>query len=600
MPALVPVMVLTLALGALPASSADDPVMKAMQAELERSIAALHMQDMSRPYFVAYYVDDVSSLDCAATFGSLLRSNQNSSRHLRVEVRVGDTSLDNTNFLAMPDFGGGMMGAGRVRLPLDDDEGEIRRQLWLATDTAYKTALEDLAKKKAALKNRTRTDDIPDFASQEVHRFVDAGPVPSLDEARRAEDLVVRLSAVFREVPAVQSSEVRARQSVAVNRYANSEGSSYVRIAPRSRVLATGSTQAVDGMPLHDFVNVFGHGLGDLPPVEELERQVRAMGSRLAALREAPLLESYNGPVLFEGQAAAELLAQALVPRLLADRQPVAESPQVEMMLTMGRGEGPWIDRIGARIMPRFLSLVDDPTLSEFGGQVLHGGYPVDDDGVPASPTELVAGGTLRTLLSTRTPVRGIEQSSGNRRGSGPAPSNLILKMRDGATDEELRQEMADLITARGLEYGVVIRRVANPAVQMAVDPMGAVVAMISGGGLQQGMKPAIEAVKVFLDGREELVRNIELTDVSAAAFRDIALAGDDPTVTTLTLQAGGGSGLGFVLSFGGGRPGDAAMLVSIVAPSLLFEELTLKRPTGEIPRPPLASHPFFGMRLER
>ena len=462
-------------------------------------------------------------------------------------------------------------------------------------------ALEDLAKKKAALKNRTRADDSPDFLSQEVHRFVDAGPVPSLDEARRAEDLAVRLSAIFRDMPSVNSSEVRIRQSVAVNRYANSEGSSYVRIAPRTRVFATGSTQAVDGMPLHDFVNVFGRGFDDLPPVEELERQVRAMGSRLTALREAPLLESYNGPVLFEGQAAAELLVQVLVPRLLADRQPMSENPQLEMMLGMSRGEGPWIDRIGARVMPRFLSLVDDPTLNEYGGQVLHGGYAVDDDGVPASPTELIAAGTLRTLLSTRTPVRGIERSSGNRRGGGPAPSNLILTVSDGATKEELRLEMIDLVTGRGLKYGVVIRRVVNPAVQMAIDPMGAVAVMIAGGGLQQGLKPAIEAVKVFPDGREELVRNVELTDVSAAAFRDIALAGADMAVTTLTLQAGGGSGLGFLMSLGsGGQPGDTAMLVSVAAPSLLFEELTLKRPTGEIPRPPLSAHPFFGMRSVR
>jgi hypothetical protein len=43
-----------------------------------------------------------------------------------------------------------------------------------------------------------------------------------------------------------------------------------------------------------------------------------------------------------------------------------------------------------------------------------------------------------------------------------------------------------------------------------------------------------------------------------------------------------------------GGRLGDATPLVSVVTPSLLFEDLTLKRPSGEIPTPPVAAHPAF------
>ena len=43
---------------------------------------------------------------------------------------------------------------------------------------------------------------------------------------------------------------------------------------------------------------------------------------RLAGLREVAPAERYNGPVLFEGQAAAELFAQGFAPRLLASRIP--------------------------------------------------------------------------------------------------------------------------------------------------------------------------------------------------------------------------------------------------------------------------------------
>ncbi len=587
-----------LCLSLLPAAGAGDPVMKAMEEELGRSTTALQMEDLSKPYFVAYRVDEVATSDCAATFGSLVRSDSSRNRLLEVEVRVGSAALDNTNFLAMPDFGGGNpFGAGTARLPLDDSELEIRRQLWLATDAAYKAALENLAKKKAALQNKTRTDDIPDFASQEPGRVEAQGSVPALGETARAAELARRLSALFREMPEVSSSEVRLRQTVVVTRYANSEGSRFVRVTPEVRLLATASTQAPDGMPLADFVYAASRDLGGLPPVEELEKQVKTMGARLTALRQAALLDSYNGPVLFEGQAAAELLAQAFVPRLLASRDPVAENPQLEMFLTMGRGEGPWVDKIGARVLPRSLSLADDPTLGELGGAALLGGYSVDDDAVPARRTELVAAGTLKTLLSTRTPVRGVPASSGNRRGAGPAPSNLVLASSEGVADAELRAQLLTLVADRGLEYGVIVRRVSNPVVAMVADPLGAVMSMLGGGGQQQGVQPAVEAVKVFADGHEEPLRNVELGDVSAAAFKDIVAAGATPTVTSLPFQVGGGSGIGFFMSLGEGRPGDAAPLVSVATPPLLFEELTLKKPSGEVPRPPVAPHPFFAPR---
>jgi hypothetical protein len=39
-------------------------------------------------------------------------------------------------------------------LPLDDSYDAMRRQMWLATDTAYKRAVGVFARKKAAFQNR--------------------------------------------------------------------------------------------------------------------------------------------------------------------------------------------------------------------------------------------------------------------------------------------------------------------------------------------------------------------------------------------------------------------------------------------------------------
>jgi len=60
-----------------------------------------------------------------------------------------------------------MTGSG-VPVPADNDYDELRRQLWLATDSAYKTALDSYAKKKSALEHRTRQEDTPDFSHEPV------------------------------------------------------------------------------------------------------------------------------------------------------------------------------------------------------------------------------------------------------------------------------------------------------------------------------------------------------------------------------------------------------------------------------------------------
>ena len=118
--------------------------MQAMHAELARSVGELRMDEMDKPYFIAYTVRDTERLGAAASFGALLPSSEGRSRRLSVEVRVGDASFDNTNFRSMAAFSSGI-GGGRA-LPLKDNVVEIRRQIWLATDAAYKQALQQLGR----------------------------------------------------------------------------------------------------------------------------------------------------------------------------------------------------------------------------------------------------------------------------------------------------------------------------------------------------------------------------------------------------------------------------------------------------------------------
>ena len=144
-----------------------DVVMNAMKDELARSMQQLTVGNLEKAYFISYRIVDSENVNVAGSFGSLNLSNAGRSRILTVEVRVGDYKLDNSHFFSLNlDPGSRLLILnGTVELGLADDYKEIRRQIWLATDSTYKKAVEDLSNKRALFQTRRREDEVDDFTS---------------------------------------------------------------------------------------------------------------------------------------------------------------------------------------------------------------------------------------------------------------------------------------------------------------------------------------------------------------------------------------------------------------------------------------------------
>ena len=85
-----------------PAPAADDVVMKAMRDELDRSMKQLQLEQLEKPYFISYHVQDRTSLDTSATFGALLSGGLARARYLTVQVRVGRLSERQQQFHDLP------------------------------------------------------------------------------------------------------------------------------------------------------------------------------------------------------------------------------------------------------------------------------------------------------------------------------------------------------------------------------------------------------------------------------------------------------------------------------------------------------------------
>ncbi len=540
------------------AQQPGDVETRAMRDEMQRSMKELRLQGADGPYFIAYKIVDSDRSTAEASFGSLLGSNQARSRTLSVSVRVGSYELDNSN---APATGNALMvlleafGAGSAQLPLDDNYEELRRRIWLATDASYKKAVEDLSAKKAKLASEDKSESIPDFSKEPQRQESEQLPPVQMSLAD-LEHRVRATSAVFRGLPTAEASEAQVEVINSTERYLNSEGTSFVRQVPEIFFRAVASLRNPTGEVFSDSFTAFGRSAADLPPEDALVQQAQQVSARLTARLKGKVARTYNGPVLVEDQAAADLFATHFANLLSARRGAGSGSAQLNAMLSISTSS--LLNKVGTRVLPDFLSVVDNPQLKEADGQRLFGDYKFDEEGVPSRETVLVKDGMLKQLLTSRVPVKGMPVSTGNQRERGVLPGNVLVSAAKSSPESDLRKQLLDLVKARGMDFGIVIRRLNG--------------------------NQALVASRIYPDGHEELLRDARIAEVNAATFKDILAVSD--TRTVLTQRAG-------VNSLAGFSAGATDDFVSCVVPDLLFEDMTVQHVANETPRLPAEPSPF-------
>jgi TldD protein len=514
-----------------------DGLLEALLTELDRSKAQLKMDQVRAPYYIEYRVNEVEDIGAEAAYGALRENQHIHVRVLRVVVRIGDYMQDSY-------FGRGQ-GESSI-LPLDNDPIALRHQIWLATDDAYKAAGQALAEKQAAMKQFSADPNpVDDFAKSP--KMISVEPTVSLkiDEAGWKKTLE-EVTSLYKQYPDVQSVTASARFS-AINEYlVNSEGTVTRSGKTTYSVQLSSSAQADDGMRLSRSPAFMVALPEELPTRDALMGEAKKMLETVVALRQAPIVEEeYRGPVLFAADAADEIVS-SLIGQNLLGQKPQLGKPN--------RTTGAFATSYKTRVLPNFLSVVDDPTLKDFQGKSLVGSYAVDSEGVKAQAVNTIENGMLANYLVGRQPIRDFPTSNGHGRaapGSFPGPSLgvLLVKSSDAQAPDELKKKVIQMVKEQGKEYGY------------RVETLG------------PGNAPRLLYRVYAKDGHEELVRGAVFNELDIRAIRnDLIAVGDDPLVSN---RAG-------------------ASPTTIISPSLLFGELEVKRADTskdklpDYPAPPL------------
>jgi TldD protein len=497
-----------------------DPVLKAMLAELKRSQEKLQLGQLQRPYYIDYQVTEIQDNTADAVLGALRTDQVNTGRLVRVVVRIGDYKQDSY-------FGEGM-GAVEV-MPMDNDETALRRQLWLATDKAYKSALSGFTEKQAALKSVETESDLADFSDEKPAQSVRDLAKVDVDLGKWKQTLR-STSDLFRGDASLEMSSAMLNFRVLNRYFVNTEGTVARSGKTIYTLLFSGSDQADDGMHLERSHGWVVTRADELPKQDEIDNEAKQLIATFAALKKAPLVEDdYRGPVLFSADAATSIFERLIVPNILGIR-PDLGNP--------ARTNGEFASYYKGPVLPDTFTVVDDPKDKEFEHQALAGTYDVDDEGVEAQKVTVIDKGMLTNYLLGRQPIRDFPHSNGHGRtalAGAPRPqiSNLIFKAEHSISADELKKKLIQMCKDQGRPYGYFVE---------TTGPQ---------------LSPRLLWRIYVSDGHKELVRGAVFKQLDTRALRsDIVATGNDNYV------------------YNRAEPLPSA----IVAPSILFGELDIQR----------------------
>jgi TldD protein len=554
----------------------DVPTLRAMKDELARSVDKLELRGYGKPYYLSYQMWDLRRAYVTAQLGALVSTTAYPRRTLDIDLRIGDRMFDNAN-VAEPNR------ERSISLPIDDDYDAVRRDLWMATDRMYKTAVETFERKRAVAKAETKADADPGAFSQEpASHIIDNRTMPAIDRAR-LEALAKKLSGVFRTNHDIHTGTASFSVFEGKHYFVSSEGSASMQAGAALRLEVSCTAQADDGMPVRDAREWIVESLDQLPPEATLVAEVEKLSREVSALRTAPVVDDYAGPVLFTGVASGQVLRALIAESFAGTPAPRSGRPGGPAF-----GESELVGKVGERILPAGVSVIDDPTVTRVGKAVVVGGNHFDEEGMPTQKVSLVENGVFKRFLMSRIPRKGFEHTNGHA-ASGPFssvrahPANLILSSSAGVSDAEMRRRAIAAAAADNHGYVLVVERLdtGRHGGEDFFDPMS----FMMGGGGDDGLPQPTVLRRVHRDGREELVRGARFGAVPLRSLKSVLAVGATPVVYS---YLGSGMPSRFAMFTGG----DGGYYVSIVAPALLFSDLDIKKPTGAHPSAPIAPRP--------
>ncbi len=531
-----------------------DPVLNAMRDELERSIRSLRVEKKHAPYFITYRVTDDKHIRLSYELGTKAEEDRKHERSGIVDMHVGNHTFDNEAELTDRSTNNQSR-----HISLDDSYDAIRRSFWVMSDEAYKDASEDLEKQEAYKRGHIIRNLCESFSSAKPEVAIDLS-TPELKLNENWDERLRKLSLVFGNYPEIRKSWVVFEADHQIFRLANTEGTT-LRYPWTPIVIAmTAFARCPDGEDIWDCDYVRVSDEKDLPTQTELEDRAKRLSENVVAYTKAERKNYYFGPVLFEQQAAGELLQHGIAPKLCA-------IPGDNL-----HPSGRLLRCVNTRILPKFLSINDDPSITTFQNQPIAGPYAFDDEGVACSKVQIVDHGFLKELLSSRKPVLPNQKSNGHFFNDHVAPSTLIMQSEKPIPLIALEKQLLRLAKEQGLKEAIIVKRI----VPRTGNILHGELSTARADSLDSCQALEVYSVDVST-GKRTRVRGLDFRGFDLGAMQGIVAAGSDAKAYDSVNWNGS--------------------VRTIVAPSLLVNHLELEEDGSNTLGPYPLENPYFAAK---
>lgn len=530
----------------------DDPLIDIIKKEMKREFEILSKEEY-KPYYIAYSVDDYDFYQLNVSKGSVISENTDNGRLLSCQLKVGSYELDNTR--DVNGFGVGFSGGiSSVPIPLVNDEAVITQYIWSLTDKAYKKSRDEY--KTVLNSDLGEKEVVADFSKGEQNKYIEPfieNPINLDKQAWR--DFLITLTESFMEVDNLISGNAYLNVANERKYLISNDGSEIVQNFPRFELYVSASVHAEDKTEVPLYLTYYGIEEADLPKQAKILEDVELLKEKLELLKTAPKADPYTGPAIFSADVTGVFFHEIFGHRMEGHRLKYESDGQT------------FKDKLGESVLPKYLSVVSDPTMEKFDNKRLTGFYKYDDEGVKARKVTLVENGKLSNFLMSRTPMEHFSNSNGHGRSqTGLTPvsrqSNLIIKSTQNNSDEELKKKLIKLCKKQNKPYGYFFKKVTGGFTNTDRYSPNSF-----------NITPT-EVYRIYLDGREELIRGVDVIGTPLAMFSEISATGGE--YKTFYGYCGAESG---------------SIPVTATAPAILVNKIeTQKKPSFEINLPILPS----------
>ena len=395
-------------------------------------------------YFMAYRVNETTDYRTKANFGYVYDNIHSKSVLLTIEIRVGSPETDNYHYLSSQNNG----NVTQIALPLDFDSNLIKKILTQETKQAYSKAIIQFVENQT-FSAVLQQDDEESYAflTFDFNRYYE----PPLFDSRWDEDNIAQtlrhctknavLSPEFTEISAELTFQTKRKYLVTSDDRSIVENHfSTVLTLKTEGISSKNNLEHIEHQYFAEFPN-------QLPDADVLQKEIWDMGVQLSNILHISNYssnglieyENMNVPVLLSGKAAS-LLAHHLFGHEMEKKRH---------------------DLVKGKVLPEEFSVICDPTITNYNGNILSGSYQFDDEGTVSQSITLIDKGVLDQLPSTRTQQPGSSYSNGHARGNlqmpTPRQSNVIVTTSKPMNNNQLKEQLITEARQQKKAFGLYV-----------------------------------------------------------------------------------------------------------------------------------------------